>query len=215
LRPFGIRLPSRQGTKKFDAAAHEAVRHDPVLSASVTALLETLAAVESQIARLDERLKELARRSEVCWRLMSVPGVGPIVALAFMAAIEDVGRFHRMRDIGVYLGLTPKRHQSGETDVVLGISRQGDAMAQQLSLRGGECAAHHGATRLAAEELGSQAAQAARAEASARSGGAQARGADGPDLEGWDPLRRRASLTAEDLPRRGKRADRRTVKGSS
>jgi transposase len=63
LRPFGIRLPSRQGTKKFDAAAHEAVRHDPVLSASVTALLETLAAVESQIARLDERLKELARRS--------------------------------------------------------------------------------------------------------------------------------------------------------
>ena len=130
LRPFGIRLPSRQGTKKFDAAAHEAVRHDPVLSASVTALLEALAAVESQIARLDDRLKELARRSEVCWRLMSVPGVGPIVALAFMAAIEDVGRFRRMRDIGVYLGLTPKRYQSGETDVVLGISRQGDAMAR-------------------------------------------------------------------------------------
>ncbi len=130
LRPFGIRLPSRQGTKKFDAAAHEAVRHDPVLSASATALLEALAAVESQIARLDDRLKELARRSEVCWRLMSVPGVGPIVALAFMAAIEDVGRFRRMRDIGVYLGLTPKRYQSGETDGVLGISRQGDAMAR-------------------------------------------------------------------------------------
>lgn len=130
LRPFGIRLPSRQGTKKFDAAAHEAVRHDPALSASVTALLEALVAVESQIARLDERLKELARRSQVCWRLMSVPGVGPIVALAFMAAIEDVGRFRRMRDIGVYLGLTPKRYQSGETDVVLGISRQGDAMAR-------------------------------------------------------------------------------------
>jgi len=43
-------------------------------------------------------------------RLMSVPGVGPIVALAFMAAIEDVGRFRRMRDIGVYLGLTPRRY---------------------------------------------------------------------------------------------------------
>jgi transposase len=130
LRPFGIRLPSRQGTKRFDAAAHAAVRHDPVLSASVTALLEALAAVEGQIARLDERLKELARRSEVCWRLMSVPGVGPIVALAFMAAIEDVGRFRRMRDIGVYLGLTPKRYQSGEINVVLGISRQGDTMAR-------------------------------------------------------------------------------------
>jgi transposase len=79
--------------------------------------------IEVQIARLDQQLKELARRSQVCWRLMSMPGVGPIVALAFMAAIEDVGRFRRMRDIGAYLGLTPKRYQSGETDVVLGISR--------------------------------------------------------------------------------------------
>jgi transposase len=60
----------------------------------------------------------------------SSEGVGPIVALAFMAAIEDVGRFARMRDIGVYLGLTPKRYRSGETDVGLGISHQGDAMAR-------------------------------------------------------------------------------------
>jgi transposase len=55
--------------------------------------MEALAAIEGQLARLDDRLKELARRSPVCWRLMSVPGVGPIMALAFMAAIEDVGRF--------------------------------------------------------------------------------------------------------------------------
>ena len=101
-----------------------------MLSASVMALMEALAAIEGQLSHLDDRLKELARRSPVCWRLMSVPGVGPIVALAFMAAIEDVGRFARMRDIGVYLGLTPKRYQSGETDVGLGISHQGDAMAR-------------------------------------------------------------------------------------
>ena len=98
-----------------------------MLHASVTALLEALAAIEGQIARLDEQLKELARRSPVCWRLMSVPGVGPIVALAFMAAIEDINRFRRMRSVGAYLGLTTRRYQSSETDVVLGISRQGDA----------------------------------------------------------------------------------------
>src|SRR5262249_44781441 len=51
LRPFGIRLPSRQGTKKFAEAAHQAVRRDNMLHASVTALLETLAAIEGQIAR--------------------------------------------------------------------------------------------------------------------------------------------------------------------
>jgi transposase len=72
----------------------------------VTALLEALAAIEGQIARLDEQLKELARRSPVCWRLMSVPGAGPIVTLAFMAAIEDINRFRRMRSVGAYLGLT-------------------------------------------------------------------------------------------------------------
>lgn len=130
LRPFGIKLPSRQGTKTFAAAADAAVRHDAMLYASVTALMQALAAIESQIARLDDQLKELARRSGVAWRLMSVPGVGPITALAFMAAIEDVDRFRRMRDIAVYLGLTPKRYQSGETDVGLGISHQGDAMAR-------------------------------------------------------------------------------------
>jgi transposase len=69
LRPFGFRLPSRQGTKKFSTAAHQAVRHDAMFNASVTALLEALAAIEAQIARLDQQLKELARRSQVCWRL--------------------------------------------------------------------------------------------------------------------------------------------------
>ena len=68
LRPFGIRLPSRQGTKKVFYAAHQVVRHDAMFNASVTALLEALAAIEAQIARLDQQLKELARRSQVCWR---------------------------------------------------------------------------------------------------------------------------------------------------
>lgn len=130
LRPFGLRLPSRQGTKRFMQAAYEAVRDDAVLLASVSALLETLAAVESQIAVLDEKVKDLTRRDEVCWRLMSVPGVGPITALAFKATIEDIGRFSSMRDIGVYLGLTVKRYQSSERDVSLGISRQGDKMTR-------------------------------------------------------------------------------------
>jgi len=52
----------------------------------------------------------------------SVPGVGPIVALAFMAAIEDINRFRRMRSVGAYLGLTTRRYQSSGTDVVLGTS---------------------------------------------------------------------------------------------
>jgi len=90
LRPFGIKLPSRAGAKKFDEAAYLATRNDPILHAAIRALLESLASIEGQQARLDDELDELAKRNEIAWRLMSVPGVGRITALAYMAAIENV-----------------------------------------------------------------------------------------------------------------------------
>ena len=130
LRPFGIRLPARQGTKRFAEAVAEAVAHDAVLRTATEALLAALAALEGEVARLDEEVRDLARRSHVCWRLMSIPGVGPITALAFVSAVDDIGRFTRLRDLGAYLGLTPGRYQSSETDVRLGITRQGDTMAR-------------------------------------------------------------------------------------
>jgi len=130
LRPFGIRLPSRVGAKTFAEAAYQVTRDDRVMGAGIEALLEILASIEAQLGRLDDDLKELSRRNEVAWRLMSVPGVGPITALAFIAAIENVERFRRTRDIGAYLGLTEKRYQSADTDVGMGISKQGDAMAR-------------------------------------------------------------------------------------
>ena len=72
----------------------------------------------------------MVQTSKACWYLTSVPCVGPITALAFAAAIEDPGRFRRSRDVGAYLGLTPRRWQSGEKDIVGVISKQGDAMAR-------------------------------------------------------------------------------------
>ena len=61
---------------------------------------------------------------------MSVPGVGPLTALAFRATIDQPERFRSSRDVGAHLGLTPKRYQSGETDVQGGISRCGDELAR-------------------------------------------------------------------------------------
>ena len=88
LRPFGIRLPSRQGTKKFSTAAHQAVRHDAMFNASVTALLEALAAIEAQIARLDQQLKELARRSQVCSNRSQQAGSNGRRRIGFYSLIE-------------------------------------------------------------------------------------------------------------------------------
>jgi transposase len=130
LRPFGLKLPSRAGMKKFAVAAYQAVQNDRLMYAGISALLEALASIDAQIAKLDGELKELAHRNETAWRLMSVPSIGTITALAFIAAIEDPNRFQRTRDIGAYLGLTERRYQSADTDVGLGISKQGDAMAR-------------------------------------------------------------------------------------
>jgi hypothetical protein len=69
LRPFGIRLPSRQGTKKFSTAAHQAVRHDAMFNASVTALLEALAANRDSDCALGSATQGVGATSQVCWRL--------------------------------------------------------------------------------------------------------------------------------------------------
>lgn len=83
LRPFGVKVPSRQGTQKFDEAVREATREDDILYACVNALLEALAAIEMQIAALDRRVKSMVQTSKPCWHLTSVPCVGPITATAF------------------------------------------------------------------------------------------------------------------------------------
>jgi transposase len=139
LRPFGIRLPARAGTRRFDAAARAACREDDVLHGCVHALPEALGAIEAQLAALEERVRISTRSDETAWRLMSVPGVGPVTALAFQAAIEDPDRFRRSRDVGACPGLTPRRYPSGERDVTGHISRQGDAMARHDLYEAANC----------------------------------------------------------------------------
>ena len=96
----------------------------------VEPLLAILATMLDQLARLTKQVLDIVREEEVCRRLMSVPGVGPITALAFRATIDRPERFRRSRDVGAHLGLTPARYQSGETDIQGKISRCGDELAR-------------------------------------------------------------------------------------
>ena len=84
----------------------------------------------SELARLTKQVLDIVREEAICRRLMSVPGVGPITALAFRATIDQPDRFRRSRDVGAHLGLTPARYQSGETDIQGKISRCGDELAR-------------------------------------------------------------------------------------
>ena len=85
---------------------------------------------DREVGRLTKRVLDEVRVEPTCRRLMTVPGVGPLTALAFRATIDRPDRFRRSRDVGAHLGLTPRRYQSGETDVQGRISRCGDELAR-------------------------------------------------------------------------------------
>jgi transposase len=129
LREAGLKLgtPAR---KEFAARVRELTATDPVLSALALPLLTIIAAMTRELAQLTKRVLDIVRDEPVCRRLMGVPGVGPLTALTFRATIDQPERFRHSRDVGAHLGLTPKRYQSGETDVQGGISRCGDELAR-------------------------------------------------------------------------------------
>ena len=129
LREGGSKLgtPARAA---FARRVREMAGDDPMILPLVTPLLAILAMMLEQLDRLTRQVHVIVRGEAVCRRLMSVPGVGPITALAFRATIDRPERFRHSRDVGAHLGLTPSRYQSGETDIQGKVSRCGDELAR-------------------------------------------------------------------------------------
>jgi len=128
---FGVRLP-RALTAAFIEQALGASEGIAGLSAAMQGLAAARAAVLAAVVAIDADMKRMVRASEACRRLMTIPGVGQLTALAFTAAIDDPERFKRSRDIGAYLGLVPRRYQSGEVDYTGSISKCGDRRMRTL-----------------------------------------------------------------------------------
>jgi transposase len=127
LKTFGL-MAGKGAGRSFAIRVRELLKGRPSLAAIVDPLLAAWDAVREQIAVLDRRLIRLAKGDPTCRLLMTCPGVGVIVATSFAASIEAPEHFRRSRSVGAYLGLTPTRHQSGETDRTGGISRRGDRL---------------------------------------------------------------------------------------
>jgi len=147
LELFGVRIaPGSPAT--FHARVEKALRTtfgaslDP-LAGDLRHLLDHIEALGTYKIGLDRELKQFALDNAVCRRLMEIPGVGPICALSFYAVVGEPGRFRRASDIGPYLGLTPRLHQSGMVQRSGRISRMGNAIARglliQASLRFMKC----------------------------------------------------------------------------
>src|SRR5271154_2321218 len=131
LRNFGLKV-GIVGTAKFEARIRELVADEADLAAITEPLLIARRVLREQLGILHRRLLAVVREDEVCRRLMTVPGVGPVVALTFRATVDVPARFKNSKALGAVFGFTPRRHQSGEIDRMGGISRCGDAMMRTM-----------------------------------------------------------------------------------
>jgi transposase len=131
LRNFGLKV-GMVGTVRFEARILELVETVPDLAVLVEPLLVVRRALREQIVTLHRRLLAIVRDDEVCQRLMTTPGVGPVVALTYRATVDVPARFRKSKSVGAVFGLTCSRYQSGEIDWSGRISRCGDEMMRAM-----------------------------------------------------------------------------------
>src|SRR5919112_6877563 len=126
LRGFGLKL-GVVSRGRFAARVRELVAGQPMLERVAEPMLRAREALRAEYQVLHRAVLAIVREDTTCRRLMTVPGVGPLVAITFTSAVDDPAPVRHSRDVGAHFGLTPKKYQSGETDVTGGISKVGDA----------------------------------------------------------------------------------------
>ena len=118
-----------------------AAKLEPAIRAHIERLLRIARQLTEEIAKCDEKFEKLSveRYGEETRRLKRVSGVGPITSLAFVLTLDDANRFSHSPDVGCYLGLRPKRDDSGQSQPELRISKEGDMCLRKLLV---QCAQH-------------------------------------------------------------------------
>ena len=125
LRNFGLKM-GRTTARSFDHRIQELVSGQASLQMIADALLKVRAVLRRELAAFEKRVRDLARQDNRTRLLMSTPGVGAIVALTYVSAVDDPSRFRSSKSVGPHFGLTPRKYQSGETDVTGRITKVGD-----------------------------------------------------------------------------------------
>lgn len=131
MKTFGLVVPPGKGGK-FDEHVRRLLAGQEELACIISPVLEAWRAVRARASELGRQLIANARQDGACQLLMSIPGVGAVTATSFTTAIEDPKNFKKSRSVGAWLGLTTRRHQSGEVDYDGHISRRGDAHLRGL-----------------------------------------------------------------------------------
>jgi transposase len=131
LRGFGLKVGPTT-SRSFAARINHLVAGHPSLEMLAEALLSTHAAALCAFKNLEKTVRQISRADARVRLLMSTPGVGPVVALTYVSAIDDPMRFTSSKRVGAHFGLTPKKYQSGETDISGRISKIGDSSVRAV-----------------------------------------------------------------------------------
>ncbi len=129
LRGFGLKVGTIS-RGRFEARILDLIEGHTMLETVIGSMLAARTSLQTEFTRLHRALLALVRADPVCRQLMSVPGVGAVVAITFKSGVDDPTRFRRSRDVGPHFGLTPRKYQSGEMDVTGSISKVGDRMVR-------------------------------------------------------------------------------------
>lgn len=127
LKVHGLKLGALHRCQ-FAAKVEKILADAPDLRMAIEPLLEASNMMRKQKVALDRQLSQMARKDEVCRRLMTISGVGPIISLSFKATVDDPKRFKDSKAVPAHLGLTPRVYQSGEIDRSGNISKCGDKL---------------------------------------------------------------------------------------
>jgi transposase len=126
LKIYGVKLTGKDVSGGFGIRVRQVISPLGQISCgSISALLESLEAIEESLTKLDKMLSALGQKDEDCQRLMTIPGVGAITAMTYKAAVDNPDRFERSETVGAYMGLTPRQYASGEVDRHGSISKMG------------------------------------------------------------------------------------------
>jgi transposase len=131
LRNFGLKVGTI-GPVNYEMRIRELVENLPDLAVLVEPLLLVRRVIREQLGILHRRLLAIVRDDDVCRRLMTIPGVGPVVALTYRVTVDVPARFRNSKAVGAVFGLTPSKYQSGENDRTGAISRCGDEMMRMM-----------------------------------------------------------------------------------
>lgn len=138
-REFGITVPVGYRRGLAGLVAHIADESSPVpmlLRTTMQGMIEEIRALEAKIAQVEIEFREIARRSEECQRLQTIPGVGLLGATALLGSVGDIGTFRSARHFASWLGLTPREHSSGTVRRLGSISKRGDRYLRMLLVHG-------------------------------------------------------------------------------